>query len=503
MTDSGQQLFDLCVLGCGAGGFAAAMRALDLGKDVCVIENDQIGGAGVMWGALASKTMWELAKDYAIAAKKDRGYRASGLTVDYRAVRATVFKAVSEKQNQMQTQIEALAPHNYPGPGSITYKTGAGAFLSPGKVAVTDRHGRREVVSAKYFLIATGSSPKKLPNTEVDQKQIFDSDGILRMKAFPKRLMIIGAGIVGCEYATIFSNFAQTKVILVDHMKSIIPYEDEDISRFVSENLIKSGVLIYHSAQLKDIVRRAGTLAVTLELPGGRLEKVQVDAVLISIGRQPNLAGLNLESLSIIPGSNGDLEPDRHCRIKKNIYAAGDVTVYPDLVNIAEMEGRYAVKHMFGIRQRPLNYHNMSTVMFFYPAVGAVGLNEKSCRQQRIPYRVAFYANALLPRAIAMRALNGFVKIIVSDDDRQQILGMRAAGPQVSNTIMSITYLMDQREGIQNVLKSVHPHPTMSEGIQECLRMLTGESIYKPQVFPQYLKIRTWHPDEGDSRVGF
>ena len=105
--------------------------------------------------------------------------------------------------------------------------------------------------------------------------------------------------------------------------------------------------------------------------------------------------------------------------------------------------------------------------------------------------------------AATMRALNGFVKIIVSDDDRQQILGMRAGGPQVSNTIMSITYLMDQSRGIPHVLKSVHPHPTMSEGIQECLRMLTGESIYKPQAFPQYLKMRTWHPEEGDSPIGF
>jgi dihydrolipoamide dehydrogenase len=139
----------------------------------------------------------------------------------------------------------------------------------------------------------------------------------------------------------------------------------------------------------------------------------------------------------------------------------------------------------------------MSTVMFFKPAVAAVGLNEKGCQSQRIPYRVARYSNALLSRAIAMRATNGFVKIIVTDDASQHILGMRAAGPQVSNTIMSIAAMMDQKKGVPDILKSVHPHPTMSESIPECLRMLTGKSVYKPHAFPDHLRIRSWQPDGG------
>jgi dihydrolipoamide dehydrogenase len=136
-------------------------------------------------------------------------------------------------------------------------------------------------------------------------------------------------------------------------------------------------------------------------------------------------------------------------------------------------------------------------VMFFYPAVAAVGLSEKECQERAIAYRVASYDNALVPRAIAMRNTKGFVKIIVSDDDAYKILGMRAGGPQVSNTIMSIALLMDQDKGINDVLKSIYPHPTMSEGIQECLRLLLGKSIYKPQAFPDCLSIRRWHPEKG------
>jgi len=139
----------------------------------------------------------------------------------------------------------------------------------------------------------------------------------------------------------------------------------------------------------------------------------------------------------------------------------------------------------------------MSTVMFFYPAVAAVGLNEKACRTKGIPYRVATYGNALLPRAIAMRATTGFVKIIVSDDPAQRILGMRAAGPQVSNTIMSIALLIDQGGNAGDVIRSMFPHPTMSEIIQECLRLLVGKSIYKPDAFPDLLRIRRWHPETG------
>lgn len=487
--------YDLCILGCGPGGFAGAMRALDLGKHVCIVEGGEIGGTGVRWGALASKTMWELSKDYDVAAKVDRGYRASGLAVHYQAVRNTVIQAVKEKQYQMLSQIETFSQRCWDGPGSLTLKGGRGSFATPRKVAVTYHDGRQEEISADYFLICTGSTPRNFPNIKVDQKRILNSDGILNLKEFPERLMIIGAGIIGCEYATIFSNFGQTKVYLVDHETRIIPFEDEDVSDFVSASLEKNNVDILHSASLNAIAEHDDYLEVVLDFAAGHSEVVEVDAVLISIGRTPRLAGLELDKAGIKPNAQGYLEPDPNCCVGDNIYAAGDVLHHPALVNLAEMESRHAVEHMFGVPRRSLSYSNMSTVMFFKPAVAAVGLNEKNCRRQKIPYRVAYYSNALLSRAIAMRAVTGFVKIIVSADEDQMILGMRAAGPQVSNTIMSIAMLMDQGKGIKDVLKTVHPHPTMSEGIQECLRLLLDKSIYKSRAFPDQIKIQTWRPE--------
>jgi len=488
--------YDLCVLGCGPAGFAGAMRALDLGKHVCIIEGREIGGAGILWGALASKTMWELAKDYAIAAKTDRGYRAAGLTVDYCAVRASVIQAAKEKQYQMLSQMETFSPQRWKGPGSLTYRQGWARFVSEKEVEIQCRDGKCQRISADFFLIATGSAPREFPQVKADQKQVFNSDGVLNLQCFPQRMVIIGAGIIGCEYATIFSHFGQTKVYLVDHASRVIPYEDEEISDFVQSNLIRNGVRVIHSAKLRDIIKHPDHIQVILDFEDGHSEVIEADAALVSIGRTVDLSRLGLEHLGITV-KPGILHTDENCCLQDHIYAAGDITHNPALVNIAEMEARYAVRHMFGCAERPLNYDNMSTVMFFYPAVAAVGLNEKACRKNRIPFRVAWYSNILCNRAIAMRATEGFVKIIVSDDENRRILGMRAAGPQVSSTIMSIAHFMDQGKGIPDVLKSVYPHPTITEGIQECLRMLMNKSLFKPFAFPDYLKIRTWNPEKG------
>ncbi|MEJ2640550.1 MAG: NAD(P)/FAD-dependent oxidoreductase [Desulfosarcinaceae bacterium] len=497
MAQEKPEKFDLCVIGCGPGGFAGAMRALDAGKHVCLIEADEVGGAGVKWGALSSKTMWELAKDFAIAKREDRGYRVGLMEINYSELRATVLEAVKEKQYQMLSQLETFSPACWSGPGSITYKIGVAEFLSAHEVGINHADGSQEVVTADHFLIATGSAPRDLPDIPCDHRRILNSDSILALTDFPRRMMIIGAGITGCEYATIFSNFKQTQVTLVVNRERVLPYEDTDVSAFVEANLAENGVAIIHSARLKTIYQKPDHLEVVLTYTDGHAQVIEVDTVLVSIGRIPRLSRLRLERAGIEADQYGYLNCDENGCVKDHIYAAGDVTHRPALVNMAVMESRDAVKHMFDIKRWPLTYHNLSTVMFFYPAVAAVGLSEKECQERGIAYRVASYDNALVPRAIAMRATRGFIKILVSDDEELKLLGMRAGGPQVSNTIMSITLLMDQDKGTRDVLKSMYPHPTMSEGFQECLRLLLGKSIYKPQAFPEWLSVRRWHPEKG------
>jgi len=249
---------------------------------------------------------------------------------------------------------------------------------------------------------------------------------------------------------------------------------------------------------LRDIRHHPDHLELVLDRKTGGSRVLRADAVLVAVGRAPQLTDLGLEAAGIAADDRGFLRVDADGRVGGRIFACGDVTAHPALVNLAEMESRHAVAAMFGAPRHPLSYRNMSTVMFFKPSLAAVGLNEKACRKKGIPYRVAYFSNALLPRAIAMRATNGFVKILVTDDPARKIIGMRAAGPQASSTIMSVAMLIDQDKGLADVLKTIHPHPTMSEAIQECLRLLSGDSIYKPEAFPDLLRIRAWRPERGD-----
>ncbi len=302
---------------------------------------------------------------------------------------------------------------------------------------------------------------------------------------------------MGCEYASIFSGFGQTKVHLLDRQPRIIPFEDEDISTFVSQNLEHKGVVIHHNAILRAIHKHPDFLEVVVDYEDGRSQVLEVDAAIVSVGRDPNLTLLGLDRIGLSHNARGGIDTDADCRVRDNIYAVGDVTQHSALYNVAEMEGRYAVKTMYGRNKYPLRYHNMSTIMFFNPEVAVVGLNEQQCQAQKIPYRVAYYSNAMVDRAIAMRRTDGFVKMLVSEDGKNRILGMRAAGPQASSTIMVVAHLMDQDKGLEEIMKSIHPHPSITEGIQECLRLMTGKSIYKPLVFPQYMHIRAWHPEHG------
>ena len=485
--------FDVCVIGCGPGGFAAAMRCVDYGKHVCIVEANHIGGSGVMHGAMTSKTMWELSRDFATASRVDRGYRASSLNVEYDEVRKTVLRAAKQKQYQMLSQIETFSPEKSKN-GSLVFVQGYARFKDYNHVTVQKQDGNVETIRADYFIVATGSRPTHLPCIEVDQEKIIDSDGILNLKEFPERILIVGGGIVGCEFATIFSNFAQTEVHLLDKAEKILPFEDDDVSDFVAEKFKASGVTIHHEAILRTIEKHDSHLDVILDFKGGHCIVLEVDVVLISIGRTNNIFGFGLEDLGINGNERNSLTVNSACNCSKNIYAIGDISGHEALVSVAEMEGRYAARALADKLKYPINYANMSTIMFFNPEIAAVGFNEKRCRQKKIPYKVAYYSNQLVNRALAMRDTDGFVKILINKEG--EFIGMRAAGPQAAACTLSFAQLMDHEKTFKEVMKTVHPHPSITEGIQECLRVLDSESIYKPEAFPELIKVYSWHPDD-------
>lgn len=497
--------YQVCVIGGGPAGFAAAMRCWDFGKRVALVEKGPLGGAGVFNGALSSKTFWELSRDYRNARRLDRGFRAERVEVDFDAVRAVVDQACSEKTRQIARQLEALAEPRAGQPGCIRQLQGTARFLDPHTIHVEGTGaGQTRVISAEHFIIATGSRPRELPAIAVDGRSIITSDHIGTLDAFPRSLVILGAGVVGCEFATIFANFGQTKVYLIDRAPRILPFEDADVASVCATNLEAQGVTIHRQATLIALRRlEGGMVEYTIEHATGGRESICVEKALISVGRVPNTASLGLQNAGVELDGRGYI-PDEDTRTNvPHIFAVGDVTPHIALVNVGEIEGRHAAERICGLHDRALSYENLATIMFLDPEVAAIGLNEQDAQAQRIPYRVGVYDYSLVNRAIAMRDTEGFVKLLVSDDDELRILGMRALGTHASTTLEAVSLMIQHGRSARELAELYHPHPAITEGLQDCVRMLLGTSIYKPSVFQSELRLsRIHYPNDGSQTEG-
>lgn len=478
--------FDICVIGGGPAGYAAAMRGLDFGKKVVLIEKKHLGGAGIHHGALSSKTFWELSQDVINAQRTDRGFHIQGFSLSYTEIVKAVEDAVCEKRQQLYDQAQYLA--QYAKQGKLVIKEGTGSFLTNKMILVKQLDGNSEIVYAENSVIATGSRPRKLPNIPIDEETIVTSDNIDTFDHFPKSLVILGAGVIGCEFATIFSNFGQTKVFLIDRATRILPFEDEDISKVVTSNLEQNGVVVHHGAKLKSMQKVDNEVEYILTYEDGSPETThRVEKALISVGREPNLEGLGLEKIGVALTDKGSILDNDTQTTVANVYAVGDVTADIALVNVAEIEGRHAIERMYNYPKK-LIYENISAIMFLNPEVASVGMNEQALQEKNIPYRVACMDYSLISRAVAMRSMQGFFKLIVTDDDEMKILGMRAMGNHASSTIQAVSLLIALDKGIRELAELAHPHPSITEGVQECARMLLGKSVCKPSAFPSKLR---------------
>jgi dihydrolipoamide dehydrogenase len=489
--------FDVCVIGGGPSGFAAAMHCWDFGKRVCLIEKGPVGGAGLHNGALSSKTMWELSKDYRKALKRDRGYLANDIQVDCGQVMATVSQAIDEKQGQLEEQLRALSTPLPGSTGSIERLNGMARFEDPHTIVVESADGSStRHVTADHFVIATGSRPRVLSDIEVDGAIIMTSDHVGTMTEFPRSIVILGAGVVGCEFATILANFGKTKVYMIDRAERILPFEDADVARMVQTKLEQKGVTVHHRSKLISMKKVGAQVEYTIEHHTGGRETITVDRALISIGRVPNTERLQLDKAGVELSDRGHIVEEDTQTTAPHIFAAGDVTYHMALVNVGEIEGRRAAERICGHESRPITYDNLSTIMFLDPEVAAIGLNEQQAQKERIPYRVACYDYSLLNRAIAMRAPEGFVKLLVTDDDEMQILGMRVLGAHASTSLEVVALMIQERVPASALAELLHPHPAITEGLQDCVRMLMGNSIYKPTVFQTALRLSRVTYDE-------
>lgn len=485
--------FDLCVIGGGPAGYAAAMRAIDLGKRVALIEQDRIGGTGIYHGALASKTLWELSHRVATANEVLRGRERAPFRLSWEEITNTLNEAQFERKYLYSCHMQMMAAQPGTAGRMFRHVRGHASFLDAHTVAVT-REQVTATVSADHFIIATGSSPRGLPGIHVDERRILSSNGIFGIADLPKSIVIIGAGVVGCEFATIFSNFGSTKVHLIDRAPRILPFEDEDVSALVARNLERRGVVIHHQARLEHIAAEPDAVRYRLRYDQGGQEEVAVECALLAVGRSANLDGLGLDLAQVERDASGNVRLTGTRTSQAHIHVVGDAMGANMLANIGEQEGRHAVEQIWQLHDRPLSHANLSTIMFLDPEVAGVGLNEQDCRRLNISHRTARIDYSCLARAIAMRRTNGFFKLIVSDDEQMKVLGMRAVGEHASSAIQAVALMMGTGMGIRELATLMHPHPSITEGVQECARMLMGTSIFKPGVLNDRMRCDRWSP---------
>ncbi|MEN2993381.1 MAG: NAD(P)/FAD-dependent oxidoreductase [Bacteroidia bacterium] len=473
------QQYDLVILGGGAAGFAGAMRAMDLGKKTLLIEKNRIGGAAIFNGALASKTWWELAKDFDKLFLEDRGYQVKEYTFSIETFRAIVAQAVEERYQQMMRQIQY-----YQQLGLLDLVYGQAEFLDPHTLRVQPHNAPPFLVQAKYFLLATGSRPRTLPYLPVDGRYVFTSDHLDTLQEFPSDLLIIGSGVIGCEFATILSTFPRVRVTMIEKAPRILPYEDPDISDVVMRNLSECNVRFFTQSQLKELrVEDSRRIRYVVEQAEGGIREETASHVLVAIGRVPNSEGLGLERIGVELDSSGCVVTHLTQTSLPHIFAAGDLDTHrAGFVNVAEQEARYAVERMFGRVRRPLEYDHMSWIMFLRPEVAGVGLNEQRAREEGYAYRVVRYNYELTARGIAMRTKRSFLKLITTDEPDPYILGCRAVGPQASTIIGMVALMIRFSRRVSDLCSILQPHPSLTEGIQECARALLGEAIFKPEL---------------------
>jgi len=473
--------YNLIVIGGGPSGFAGAMRALDFHKSVLLVEKTGLGGTEVFNGVMTSKTLWEYSKKV----KQIRAFLPD-YRVKFEDSDQEVRQAVQARRNIIQDHLRILLEESTQ--HLFHLEKGRARLKGHHEVEITKAGGEVISVTADFLLVCTGSRPRSLGHIPIDERIILTSDGIRSMRDFSKSLVILGAGVIGCEFATIFSNFGNSKVFLIDKADRILPFEDEDVATIVSESLEANGAVVHKGSSLVRMEVVDGEVEYELEYKDGRREVNRVQQALVSVGRQPNVEGLGLEEAGVRLTERGGIWRDDTQTNVPHIYAAGDVAADISLVNVGESEARHAVERMFGEPGRRISYENISTIMFLDPEVAAVGINEQEAIRRGLPVKVVKLDYSLLSRAIAMHKTKGFFKILVTNDYAMRIVGMRAVGAHASSAIEGVAYLIHTQQGIRDLANMIHPHPSIIEGIQEALRMLLGTSIYKPEVLKDRLQ---------------
>ncbi len=464
---------DLVVIGGGPGGYVAAIRASQLGLRTALVEKDSLGPGGTcLWrGCIPTKALLQSAETLDLLRHhgEDFGVRSRDLALDIGAVHKRKDRIV----RQLGRGVEGLLKKR-----QVTVLKGTGRIAGPGQVDVARSGGGSEVLKAANIIIATGSAPTPIPIAPFDGRRVLSSDDVLRLEVVPKSIVIVGAGAVGVEFASVFASFG-SKVTLVEMLPRILPLEDADSAALLERSFKARGIRVLTGTRLvearADDARGEGRAKLTL--PDGKAEEVAAEWVLIAVGRRPYLEGLGLEAAGIVL-QKGYIPVDGWMRTAKpGLYAIGDVVATPQLAHVASAEGILAVETIAGKERQPLNYSHMPSCTYCHPEVASVGLHEEAARARGYKVLTGTYPLGHLGRAMILGETEGFVKV-VSEERYGEVLGVHIVGPRATDLIGEACAALRMEATAEEIARIVHPHPTLTEGYFEAASAVYGQAIH-------------------------
>lgn len=459
--------FDVIVIGSGPGGYVAAIRGAQLGLKVACVEADKLGGVCNNIGCIPTKAMLESAK-YAKKASslKDFGVNVGDVTLDI-AIAAKRAQSVASQGNK---GVAFLFKKN-----KVTTIEGWGRLAGNGKVEV-EKDGKKATYSAKHIVLATGSRPRSLPMLEIDGDRVWSSDQAVFAPEAPKSIAIIGAGAIGMEFADVFSAFG-SQVTIIEALDQVLPLEDKDSAQVVERSYKKRGMTIYTSARVEKADVGKKSVKLTFKDKAGKDQTIEVDRVLVAVGRAPIIDDIGLEKAGVKTDRGFIQVNDRLETTAKGVYAIGDCARPPLLAHKASHEGIVLMEHIAGKGHGWVDYNNIPNVTYCHPEVASVGLTEQKAKEQGLDYEVGSFPWSANGRARTAGETEGFVKII-RDKKYGEILGAHIVGPSASELIGEFVLGRHLESTVEELERAMHPHPTLSEAIAEAALASMGRVIH-------------------------